>query len=66
MTIYYAYDTRTQMEAPVFVVYDEKHVEPVCQAVFGGRLPHVMVTTYRLHKHVPGDTYVGKQKAKSK
>jgi hypothetical protein len=47
----YVYDSRQQYMEPVFVVYEEEHVDAVAQAIFGeGPRPDFLHVSYvRLH-----------------
>jgi hypothetical protein len=46
----YVYDSRSQYQEPIFIVYDEAYVEQIVRLLNGGEYPdHIYVTTIRLH-----------------
>lgn len=59
----YVYDSRTQYQEPVFVVYDERNVEPVIMALYGLYPDFLHVSKQRLHQYNGTESYVGKSKS---
>lgn len=62
----YIYDSRTQYQEPICVMYDEKNVEPVLMALFGCYPDFVHVSNVRLHKYDGNnESYGGRSSAKN-
>jgi len=58
----YAYDTRTQMQKPVFIVYNEDHVELVKRAIYGlnSDTSFLLLTPVRMHAYEQADPFATK------
>ena len=57
----YAYDTRTQMQKPVFVVYREEHVEKVTLALYGTvDTSFLFLTPVRMHPYEQANPFAPK------
>lgn len=58
--VWYVYDSRTQCEEPVFVVYNREHIQTIASALFGSMPDWLLVSTRRLHPWNPNETYRGR------
>jgi hypothetical protein len=62
----YVYDVRSQYERPVFIVYDDAHVEPCIMALYGEYPEFLHVTKIRMHKSGPHERYLDIPEGKRK